>query len=161
MTVPQNASLYVLDARTGELISTGVLSSTRSQTTPTSSHETAQEEASSGEDLAHWTVHNWWPMSYSPITGLVYVPITNRGRSTEGNRLFEGNLVAWDPVTQTERWRVHQPIAINSGVLSTAGDLVFQGEGTGEFAAYATDSGRKLWSTATGSAIDGANQFRT
>jgi quinohemoprotein ethanol dehydrogenase len=39
-------------------------------------------------------------------------------------------------------------------VLSTAGNLVFHGEGTGEFAAYAADTGRKLWSALTGSAIN-------
>jgi quinohemoprotein ethanol dehydrogenase len=43
---------------------------------------------------------------------------------------------------------------VNSGVLSTTGNLVFHGEGTGEFAAYAADSGRKLWSIQTGSAIN-------
>jgi mono/diheme cytochrome c family protein len=43
---------------------------------------------------------------------------------------------------------------INGGVLSTAGRLVFQGQGTGEFAAYDTESGRKLWTRQTGSAID-------
>jgi alcohol dehydrogenase (cytochrome c)/quinohemoprotein ethanol dehydrogenase len=46
-------------------------------------------------------------------------------------------------------------VIVNSGVLSTAGNLVFQGEGTGEFAAYAADSGHKLWSLRTESAING------
>ena len=49
---------------------------------------------------------------------------------------------------------MEQPIAVNSSTLSTAGNLVFQGEGTGEFSAYAADSGKKLWSLKTGSAID-------
>src|SRR5207248_11197902 len=38
--------------------------------------------------------------------------------------------------------------------LSTAGNVVFQGQGNGEFAAYAGDTGKKLWSIQTGSAID-------
>jgi quinohemoprotein ethanol dehydrogenase len=62
--------------------------------------------------------------------------------------------VAWDPVSESVRWSVEQPIAVNSSTLSTAGNLVFQGEGTGEFRAYAADSGKKLWSIKTGSAID-------
>ena len=43
---------------------------------------------------------------------------------------------------------------MNGGALSTAGNLVFQGQGTGEFAAYAADTGKKLWSIQTKSAID-------
>ena len=67
---------------------------------------------------------------------------------------FDGRLVAWDPVSESVRWSVEQSIAVNSSTLSTAGNLVFQGEGTGEFSAYAADSGKKLWSIKTGSAID-------
>jgi len=65
-----------------------------------------------------------------------------------------GRLLAWDPKTQAARWSVEHPIIVNSGVLSTAGNLVFQGQGTGEFAAYAADTGAKLWSVQTGSAIN-------
>src|SRR5258708_12741264 len=63
------------------------------------------------------------------------------------------SLIAWDPVSQSVRWSVEEQIATNGGVLSTAGNLVFQGQGTGEFAAYAADSGKKVWSIKTGSAI--------
>ena len=38
-----------------------------------------------------------------------------------------GKLLAWDPVTQTEKWSVPYPGPWNGGVLSTAGNLVFQG----------------------------------
>jgi quinohemoprotein ethanol dehydrogenase len=37
----------------------------------------------------------------------------------------------------------------NGGVLSTAGNLVFQGTGMGEFVAYRADTGERLWSAAT------------
>jgi quinohemoprotein ethanol dehydrogenase len=57
-------------------------------------------------------------------------------------------------VSQSARWTVDEEIATNGGVLSTAGNLVFQGQGTGEFAAYAADSGKKVWSIKTGSAIE-------
>jgi hypothetical protein len=66
----------------------------------------------------------------------------------------QGKLIAWDPVNQSARWTEEEPIATNGGVLSTAGNLVFQGQGTGEFAAYAADSGKKVWSIQTGSAIE-------
>jgi mono/diheme cytochrome c family protein len=41
-------------------------------------------------------------------------------------------------------------------VLSTAGNLVFQGTATGDFIAYRATDGERLWSLATGSAIQGA-----
>jgi quinohemoprotein ethanol dehydrogenase len=67
---------------------------------------------------------------------------------------FDGRLIAWDPGSESVRWSVEQPIAINSSTLSTAGNLVFQGEGTGDFDAYAADTGTKIWAVKTGSAID-------
>ncbi|GBH32471.1 quinohemoprotein ethanol dehydrogenase [Sphingobium xenophagum] len=57
-----------------------------------------------------------------------------------------GALIAWDPVAQKERWRVSYKGPWNGGLLATSGDLVFQGTATGEFNAYATRDGRKLWS---------------
>src|SRR5207248_7976238 len=103
-----------------------------------------------------WTVHNWWPMSYDTLNGLVYIPTTDRRSDTKapseagesGEGLY-GRLIAWDPVAESARWSVEEEIAVNGGVLSTAGNLVFQGQGTGEFAAYAADTGKKLWSIQT------------
>ena len=57
-----------------------------------------------------------------------------------------GALIAWDPVAQKERWRVSYKGPWNGGLLATAGGLVFQGNATGEFTAYAAADGRKLWS---------------
>ena len=57
-----------------------------------------------------------------------------------------GHLAAWDPVRQKEIWRVQHPGPWNGGVLSTAGNLVFQGTAGGEFTAYSADRGAKLWS---------------
>jgi alcohol dehydrogenase (cytochrome c)/quinohemoprotein ethanol dehydrogenase len=56
-----------------------------------------------------------------------------------------GALVAWDPVTQKARWTVDYPGPANGGLLSTAGNLVFQGSAGGNFAAFTADTGRKLW----------------
>ena len=57
-----------------------------------------------------------------------------------------GALVAWDPATQTERWRVNYPGPSNGGLLATAGDLLFQGTAGGNFIAYNSHDGQKLWS---------------
>jgi len=59
---------------------------------------------------------------------------------------IKGHLSAWDPVQQKEIWRVDRPTPANGGVLSTAGNLVFEGTAQGNFEAYRADNGQKLWS---------------
>jgi quinohemoprotein ethanol dehydrogenase len=161
MTAPKNGFLYVLDARTGKLLSAKPLVKVAWATSINLETGRAVEAPASQGGGKQWTVHNWWPMSYSSLTGLVYIPTTDRRpkshaavESGEWMNETEGRLIAWDPVSQSARWAVEEPIATNGGVLSTAGNLVFQGQGSGEFAAYAADSGKKVWSIQTGSAID-------
>ena len=125
--------------------------------------------------------HNWHPMTYSPTTGLVYIPALdleftyaqdnafkhepgewNLGiafapeepappatpeEQMEALRGVQGRLLAWDPVTQKEMWRVEHASAWNGGLLSTAGNLVFQGRSDGMFAAYTADNGELVWET--------------
>jgi alcohol dehydrogenase (cytochrome c)/quinohemoprotein ethanol dehydrogenase len=122
--------------------------------------------------------HNWHPMSFSPRTGLVYLPsfelgflyvadaeftprqlAVNLGIDLAASRLpddaqikaevlkaVRGHLVAWDPVQQRKVWDVEHAAAWNGGVLSTAGNLVFQGEANGDFSAYDAETGSRLWS---------------
>ena len=160
ITAPKNGFLYVLDAKTGELISAKPLAKLAWADSFDLAHGRPVETPLSAGGGKQWTVHNWWPMSYSPVTKLVYVPATDRMprsktavESGEWMKGTEGRLIAWDPVRQLARWSVEEPIATNGGVLSTAGNLVFQGQGSGEFAAYAADGGKKVWSIQTGSAI--------
>jgi mono/diheme cytochrome c family protein len=169
MTAPKNGFFYVLDAKTGKFITGNSLVKLPWATSldPKSGHP----NEIAGRAAERWTVHNWWHMSYSPLTGLVYIPTTDRRSlitfaSTSANpeaiamgegasaQAFDGRLIAWDPINESVRWSVEQPIAINSSTLSTAGNLVFQGEGTGDFDAYMADSGKRIWSVKTGSAID-------
>ena len=116
--------------------------------------------------------HSWMPMAYSPKMRLAYIPAIEAGigmsdrdvslkkwrpptdRTVEGAVDFvalkgsgavDGRLVAWDPMTQKEVWEVPQPTYVNSGILATAGDLVFQGTIDGSFKAYSAASGRVLW----------------
>jgi quinohemoprotein ethanol dehydrogenase len=129
-----------------------------------------------------WGAHNWHAMSYSPRTGLVYIPAMDSaalfevgastekallgggalridhgfGKDTKLHYKATGRLIAWDPVSQKERWHRNAELRVNGGVLSTGGDLVFEGSGTGEITAYKADSGAPLWSMATGSAIQAA-----
>lgn len=161
MTAPKNGFFYVLDAKTGKLLSAKPLVKVVWASSIDLQTGRAVLMPPSQGGGKQWTVHNWWPMSYSSLTGLVYVPTTDRRAGTkaaleegESGKGLMGRLIAWDPVAQSARWSVEEEIAVNGGVLSTAGNLVFQGQGTGEFAAYTADTGKKVWSVKTGSAIE-------
>lgn len=116
--------------------------------------------------------HNWQPMSFNPEAGLVYIPSNeaaskfslepegfqydpkgyNLGTTTMRDRkdvpegAIRSFLDAWDPVKQSRAWRVPLSRAYNGGILSTAGNLVFQGTADGKFVAYQANSGTQLWS---------------
>ena len=66
-------------------------------------------------------------------------------------------VLAWDPVTQTARWRAD---GRGGGILTTAGNLVIQGRtragALGELVAFRADSGEKLWSYPTPNGISAA-----
>lgn len=126
--------------------------------------------------------HNWEPMAFNPTTGLVYVPAKDTAKvfslaaefdyqagdfntglevwSPEIEALMaempeRGNfLLAWDPRSNSEVWRVPLPAGVGGGgLLSTAGNLVFQGDRSGRFSAYAAADGQLLWQTDTGVGI--------
>ena len=112
-------------------------------------------------------MRGWSPMAFDPVSQTAfasfdYLPVKmtvdNPGASLYGveNDIFaiEGapgyqrysELVAWDPLAQTARWRVRLPSIVNGGVIHTAGGLVFEGTSTGEFNAYDDRNGKLLWS---------------
>jgi quinohemoprotein ethanol dehydrogenase len=121
--------------------------------------------------------HNWQAMAYNESTGLVYIPVivsptemTVDPKSPVGGMRFDmyygsgddpkwkayGELVAWDPVAQKARWRVKLRMPMNGGILTTAGNLVFQGTADGRFDAYAADTGKLLWTYDVGSSVQSA-----
>jgi len=67
--------------------------------------------------------------------------------------MISGQIIAWDPVERREVWRVQHALPWNGGMLATAGNLVFQGNSVGDFAAYRADTGEKLWSTSAQTGI--------
>ena len=120
---------------------------------------------------------NWMPISYDPKTRLAYantlafgghykaVPaeyksgewylgmdLTLGWEFGDGPR---GHLKAIDPMTGKAKWEEPSDIPRFSGVLSTAGDVVFSGRLTGEFEAFDANTGKKLWQFKTGSGIEG------
>ncbi|KWV49939.1 quinonprotein alcohol dehydrogenase [Bradyrhizobium macuxiense] len=120
---------------------------------------------------------NWEPMSYNPQTGLAYAntlafggrykaePVTfKQGEWYLGMDLTDpwewgdgprGHLKAIDPMTGKAKWEAPSDIPRFSGVLSTAGGVVFTGALTGEFEAFDAENGKKLWQFQTGSGIEG------
>jgi alcohol dehydrogenase (cytochrome c) len=64
-----------------------------------------------------------------------------------------GQVKAFDPATGREVWvwKARHPIV--ASLLSTAGNLVFAGEPTGEFNALNASTGELLWQFQTGSGI--------
>ena len=138
-------------------------------------------KARAGEKVDVWPSilggKNWEPMSFNPKTGLAYANTLNMGGHykavpaeykagewylgmdlslgwawPDGPR---GYLKAIDPMTGKAKWEAPSDIPRFSGVLSTAGGVVFSGQLTGEFEAFDADNGKKLWSFKTGSGIEG------
>lgn len=126
--------------------------------------------------------HSWRPSSYSPVTKLVYIPTTETAVRLAGSESYQFQegvddlgveaapgvagktpgapraseyLQAWNPLERRREWRV--PTVGGGGVLSTAGNLVFQGQHrkntAGELVAYRADTGEKLWSYSTPNAV--------
>jgi quinohemoprotein ethanol dehydrogenase len=82
--------------------------------------------------------------------GLVYQGVAFGAEHTLVGKLTGGDLSllephealkAWDPVTQRVRWQVPLTSLYNGGVLSTAGDLVFQGRANGHLIVYRAADG--------------------
>jgi quinohemoprotein ethanol dehydrogenase len=71
-------------------------------------------------------------------------PLKSIGPDSNG-----GFLMAYDPATGTERWRVPGGSAIGGGTVATGGGIVFQATG-GTLYAYSADKGEKLLELKTG-----------
>jgi quinohemoprotein ethanol dehydrogenase len=194
MQAPKNGIFYVLDRATGELISGKPFTMINWATglDPRSGRPIENPEARYGETGKPFTAspgpsggHSWQPMSYDPLTHLVYIPVIdvsfvyigvkdfklhglgwntgvdfNAGSLPEDPKVIaqieaglKGHLAAWDPVAQHEVWSLPEKIPWNGGVLSTAGNLVFHGDGMGELMALRASDGQRLWSVQTHTGI--------
>jgi quinohemoprotein ethanol dehydrogenase len=84
----------------------------------------------------------YWNLGMAPMVSPPGEPLF---QTTITKTVLQGFLLAWDPIKQEERWRVPRKFMWNGGVMSTAGNLVFQGTAERYFAAYSADTGEKLW----------------
>ena len=116
---------------------------------------------------------NWMPMAFSQKTKLFYVPSNEWGMDIWNEPitykkgaaflgagftikpLFEdhiGSLKAMDPVTGEVKWEYKNEAPLWSGVMTTAGGLVFLGTPEGHFKALDDETGELLWQFQTGPA---------
>jgi glucose dehydrogenase len=119
---------------------------------------------------------DWQPSSFSPRTGLLYIPHQNLCEdveSVEANYIagtpyvgmnvrmqagpggHRGELTAWDPVAMRPAWNLRESFPVWSGALATAGAVVFYGTMDGWFKAVDARTGALLWRHKTGSGIIG------
>jgi len=101
---PKNGYFYVLDARTGEFISAGSLvpqtwatgidsKSGRPTINPDARYERTGKPYLGKPGPAG--AHNWHPMSFSPATGLVYVPVMFMSSTYRAAKDWEGSAIGW------------------------------------------------------------------
>ena len=185
MQAPKNGFFYVLDRATGELLAADPyvevnwashvdLKTGRPVEVPGAAYRDKGTYIRPGPLGGH----NWQAMSFSPTTGLVYIPAQDNGRYYEQPKGFtftpneynlglaptgrnlerydiphKGRLLAWDPIARKPRWTAEYGNYWNGGTLATSGNLVFQGTAAGEFIAYNAATGGKLWSAYAGTGI--------
>jgi PQQ-dependent dehydrogenase (methanol/ethanol family) len=119
---------------------------------------------------------DWQPSSFSPRTGLLYVPHNNLCmdfEAVEANYIAgtpyvganvryyagpggnAGEFSAWDPVNRRKVFSIKERWPVWSGTVVTAGDLVFYGTMDGWFKAIDARNGKLLWQKKLSSGIIG------
>ncbi len=98
---------------------------------------------------------NWVPVEKS--TNLGSLPYNKNPTRLDKNapaNLGQGVLLAWDPVKQQAAWKVkNTSFTVNGGVMTTAGELIFQGTANGKFRAYNAVDGSILWEYNLGAGV--------
>ena len=119
---------------------------------------------------------DWQPCAYSPLTKLLYIPHVNMSMDYEeleanyiagtpylgaearyypGPGGHRGIFMAWDPTKKRKIWEIPELFPVWSGVLATAGNVVFYGTMDGSFKAVDATTGDELWAHRTSSGIIG------
>jgi alcohol dehydrogenase (cytochrome c) len=121
---------------------------------------------------------NWYPPSFSPKTGLFYIPTWENSSTTyvkgeEPPEFHEGQTFsglfpkggatgddaysavrAIDPKTGEKKWDYKQSApTTESGIMTTASNVLFSGSRDGEFYALDARDGKLLWKTNLGPSV--------
>lgn len=118
---------------------------------------------------------NWSPMSVNPETGIAYVagmhmPTTYKSAEipADGDKPAVPYIILDTETTDkhgtltainlksggNKEWQHKTEVPLVGGVLATAGNLVFNGEGNGEFSAFNAETGEKLWHFNCGAGVN-------
>ena len=121
---------------------------------------------------------NWYNPSFSPVTGLFYIPAWENSSSTykkgedppefQDGKSFIGvgpargstgddvfsSIIAMDPNTGERKWTFKLSAAsTEGGVLTTASNLLFAGGRDGQFVALDARDGKLAWETNLGPSV--------
>jgi lanthanide-dependent methanol dehydrogenase len=181
----RNGRMYVLDRTTGEVLSAEAFVHVNTSTGVDLRTGRLRVVAAKSPQLNRVTRDvcptapggkDWQPSSWSPRTGLLYLPHQNlcmdqeattadyiRGtpylgmnvRMMAGPGGHRGEVTAWNPERARPAWKIIENFPVWSGALATAGDVVFYGTMEGWFKAVDARTGEQLWRYKTGSGIVG------
>jgi lanthanide-dependent methanol dehydrogenase len=167
-----NCRVYLLDRISGELLSADAFTAIDAK--PVSLNATTRDicpgwpGATGGGGTA--------VAAFSPQTRLVYIPVSRLCMDMEARqvsfmqglpytganlrmkapaRKTRGALIGWDVAAGKPAWTTDEAFPVESGVLATAGGLVFYGTLDGWFKAVDARDGHLLWQFRTSSGIIG------
>jgi alcohol dehydrogenase (cytochrome c) len=176
----RNGFFYLIDRTTGKLIfSKPFARTTWSDSKDAEGRPVATAESSptlEGRKVCPGAAGatNWMSPTFDPQTRLFYVTareqcdifstapqVNEEGHAYYGSAYFPaadaepywGALRALDPLTGEKKWEFKHPSPSWSGVLSTAGGLVFTGDSEGNFIALDAKTGQAIWHFQMGGAV--------
>jgi PQQ-dependent dehydrogenase (methanol/ethanol family) len=185
MRADRNGLLYVMDRTSGEVLSAapfGFVNSNKGidmktgRLIPVEEKTTRQGVVVRDICPAAPGMKDWQPTSFSPRTGLLYIPHQNLCEDVEGMATSyiagtpyvgasviykagpggnRGVVTAWDPIGAKPAWIIKENFPVWSGTVVTAGDVVFYGTMEGWFKAVNAKTGELLWQFKCGSGIVG------
>jgi alcohol dehydrogenase (cytochrome c) len=175
----RNGYFFTLDRLTGEHLVTGKMSKTVNWADGLDKNGAPIRIPAKDFDLAgalvspgNQGITNWMPPSYSPDTGLMYVPTTDSyamyyltttdprgsmglgGKDEQSLGSMGSYITAMDYKTGKIAWQ-HRFVGVanygvQNGILTTAGKLLFAGDPGGNLVAYDPANGTPLWHSRVG-----------
>ena len=176
----RNGFFYVLDRATGKLLSADAFARITWSDAKDKEGRPLANQASSptpqGRTICPGALGatNWMSPSFDPQTKLFYVTVRDQcdifstapqpyeaGHAYYGSAYFPsdeaepygGALRALDPASGRLKWEFRHISPTWSGVLSTAGGLLFTGDAEGNFIALDAETGKPLWHFQMGGAV--------